>query len=483
MMNVDFRTTSSVDILAISQMVKNGEVSSRELVEDSIARIEAVNPEINAVITKTYDEAIAASAMPSNDTVFAGVPFLVKDLYCHMAGVRTASGSRLTQNFIPEMDSELMARYRRAGLIPMGKTNVCEFGTLGTTEPRLFGATRNPWNLAHTPGGSSGGSAAAVASGMTLAAHGGDGAGSIRIPASCCGLFGLKPTRGRITLGPLIGEGLGGIVNEHVLTTTVRDSAAILDATKGNAVGDPYASPDNSASFLAACSRPPERLRIAVTVDSLIDTTVHDDCKKAVLHTARICEQLGHELEYVSPSLDFETYKKKYTGFWTMTATKAIHSLAIARGQDAEYLARDVEPFNQYLFSVGNQITAAQYLTDLSWFHTFSRNLAVFQQNFDVWLTPTLGSPPPSLGYFDAEAQGGAKVMDRFMEFLAFTTFANMAGIPAMSIPLYWNSNGLPVGSQFMGRFGDESTLFQLASQLEQAEPWLHRKPPALVSG
>lgn len=468
-----------MDLLALAGLVQRGEVTAAELTEHAIARIDAVNPIVNAVINRFDDEARRVAREPAApDAPFAGAPFLIKDLYCHYAGQVTSGGSSLLAGHVADHDSELMSRYRRAGLITLGKTNLCEFGTLGTTEPVLFGPTRNPWNLERSSGGSSGGATAAVASGMVPAAHGGDGAGSIRIPASCCGLFGLKPSRGRITLGPDLGDSLGGIVNEHVVSRSVRDSAALLDATHGPMTGDPYYTERPRRPYRQEIGTEPGRLRIAVTSHSLLGTAVDPACAAAALDTARLCEDLGHHVEIAAPPFDAGEYDMLYRRFWAMTVTRSIWSMARATGQQPAILARDLEPFNQHLFATGSRVLAADYVTDLVWFHQFGRRLAGFLGNFDVWLTPTLGSPPPHLGHFDADRHGGEAVMDRFMEFLAFTTFANMAGLPAMSVPLWWTKDGLPVGSQFTGRMGAEDVLFRLAGQLEAARPWAMRRPP-----
>lgn len=473
----------STDLLGQAELIARGEVTALELAAEAIGRIEALNPAINAIIAPLYEEARQAARNPQlAHTPFRGAPFLIKDLYCHMVGLPTTGAARVNANFVPDHDSELMARYRRAGLVTLAKTNLCEFGTLGTTEPVLFGPTRNPWNLAHSSGGSSGGAGAAVASGMVPAAHGGDGAGSIRIPASCCGVFGLKPTRGRITLGPDLGESLAGIVNEHVLSVSVRDSAALLDATHGPMPGDPYFAPPPAGTYLAETQVNPGRLRIAVTRRSLVGTDVHGDCLDAIDDAVRLCAELGHEIIELDPEFDAETYDRKYRRFWAMTATRSIWGIAERLGRDRDAVAAETEAFNQYLYSVGSSILAADYVQDLVWFHAFSRGIARFMAPFDAWLTPTLGTPPPRLGHFDGAVHGGAKVMDRFMEFLAFTTFANMAGLPSMSVPLHWSATRLPVGSMFTAKYGDEAVLFRLAAQLEQARPWAHRRPPAIPS-
>jgi len=469
---------SGFDLVGQAGLVRAGKASAEELLQAAIARAEKVNPRLNAIIRPLHDEARTEARAATKDSTFAGAPFLVKDLYCHMAGVPTTGASALTKDFVPDHDSELMKRYRRAGLSTFGKTNLCEFGTLGTTEPKLFGATRNPWDESRSSGGSSGGAGAAVAAGIVPAAHGGDGAGSIRIPASCCGVFGLKPSRGRITMGPDLGDSTGGIVNEHVLSLTVRDSAALLDATRGPMPGDPYTAPAPEQSYLSVLKAKPRKLRIAYSTGSLLGTFVDPECVQATLEAAKLCESLGHQVILAAPQIDGETYRTYYKRFWAMTATRAITALARGRGVKPDSLVSDVEPFNQYLFGVGAKITAADYLIDLNWFHGIGRDIANFLGGFDLWLTPTLGSPPPALGHFDAGTHGGEDVMERFLQFLSFTTFANMAGLPSMSVPLYWTPGGLPVGTQFTGRFNGEGTLFQLAGQLEEALLWSRRRPP-----
>lgn len=468
---------TGLDLSAQAALVKTAQVTAEELLEAAIRRAGKINSQVNAIIRPLHDEARREARDADKDSLFAGAPFLVKDLYCHIAGVPTTGASEITKDFVPVHDSELMRRYRKAGLSTFGKTNLCEFGTLGTTEPKLFGATRNPWDTSRSSGGSSGGAGAAVAAGIVPAAHGGDGAGSIRIPASCCGLFGLKPSRGRITLGPDLGDSTGGIVNEHVLSMTVRDSAALLDATRGALAGDPYTAPTPEVGYSEALRSRPRKLRIAFTTSSLLGTYVDPECAKATLDTAKLCEDMGHDVVEASPLLDGETYRTYYKRFWAMTATRAITALARSRNVAPGRLASRVESFNQYLFSVGSGITAADYLVDLNWFHGVGRIIANFLGDFDLWLTPTLGSPPPLLGHFDADLHGGEDVMERFLQFLSFTTFANMAGLPSMSVPLYWTPAGLPVGTQFTGRFNEEATLFQLAAQLEEARPWSGRRP------
>jgi amidase len=466
------------DGLGQAALVAKGEVEPGELLEAAIARAEAVNPAINAITVKLYEQARATASGALPDGPYRGVPFLLKDIGASLQGVPTSGGSRLFTAQPAQYDSELTIRLKAAGLVIFGKTNTPEFGSLPTTEPLLTGATRNPWSATHSAGGSSGGSAAAVAARIVPAAHGTDGAGSIRIPASCCGVVGLKPTRARITGSPDVGESIGGISSQGVLSLTVRDSAALLDCMQGPAPGDPYYAEPPRTPYLAALAQPPRRLRIAMTRHALIPTTLHPDCVAATEDAAALCETLRHVVIEDAPPLDGETFYTLYRRFWPLSAARSIHRVDRQRGRPGA--VAEVEPFNQYLYEEGCKVTALDYIVDLQWFHAATRSFGRWfvEKDYDVWLTPTLGLPPPLLGHFDAERLGGAAVLDRFIEFLPFTPFANMTGQPAISLPLFWSAEGLPIGSQFFGRFGDETTLFQLAAQLEQARPWAQRRPP-----
>jgi amidase len=466
------------DGLDQAALVASGAITPLELLNAAIQRADAVNPAINAITVKLYEQARAAAAAPLPDGPYRGVPFLLKDIGAGLAGVPTSGASRLFNTQPAPYDTAITSRMKAAGLVIFGKTNTPEFGSLPTTEPLLTGPTRNPWSLAHSAGGSSGGSAAAVAAGIVPAAHGTDGAGSIRIPASCCGVVGLKPTRARITGSPDVGESIGGISSQGVLSLTVRDSAALLDAIQGPAPGDPYYAEPPATPYLASLSQPMRKLHVAMTRHSLIPTTLHPDCIAATEDAALLCEALGHEVVEDSPPLDGETFYTLYRRFWPLAAARSIHRVDRQRGHPGA--VNEVEPFNQYLFEEGRKISALDYIVDLQWFHAATRAFGQWfaGKGYDVWLTPTLGFPPPLLGHFDAAVLGGAAVLDRFIEFLPFTPFANMTGQPAISLPLFWNADGLPIGTQFFGRFGDETTLFQLAAQLEAARPWAQRRPP-----
>jgi amidase len=450
--------------------VRKKEVQPLELVEAAIARIERLNPTLNAVITPMFDLARAVAAKKLPQGPFRGVPFLLKDILGAHAGVRMTLGSKLLQDFVPDRDSELVVRCKRAGLVILGRTNTPEFGSLPTTEPLLFGPCRNPWDTGHTPGGSSGGSAAAVASGMVPMAHGNDGGGSIRIPASCCGLFGLKPTRARNPLGPDFGDIMGGLVVEHALTRSVRDSAALLDETMGPDVGDPYWAPPPARPYLEEVGADPGRLKIAFSTQAANGVAVHADCVQAVEEAAKLCTELGHEVEEAAPTLNAEMLIHAFSVMWSAGTASTLKALGATRDQ--------VEPLSWALKEMSDQFSAADYILAVQILQGISREVARFFQNHDVMLTPTLSEPPLPLGSFDALPDDPLYGFARSIAFACFTPLCNMTGQPGMSVPLFWNADNLPVGSQFIGRFGDEATLFRLAAQLEEARPWGGRRPP-----
>jgi len=465
-----FEELTWMDATAQAELVSQKEVTPVELVEAAIERIERVNPKLNAVVTPMFDLAREAAAGKLPDGPFRGVPFLLKDLMAAYAGVTMTLGSKILQNFVPDQDSELVVRLKKAGLIILGKTNTPEFGILPTTEPELFGPCRNPWDTQRTTGGSSGGSSAAVASGMVPMAHANDGGGSIRIPASCCGLFGLVPTRARNPLGPLFGDCISGLVREHAVTRSVRDSAALLDATCGPDIGDPYWAPPPERPFLQEVGADPGKLRIAFTTKSAPGVDIHPDCVRGVQKTASLCSELGHEVEEVAPELDGEMMEQAFVTLWSSGCASTLKLLKATKDQ--------VEPLSWALFEMGSRYSAPDYLLALQNVQWISRQFARFFSDYDVLLTPTLAEPPVPLGTFDSPEDDPLKGFRRAGEFVPFTGICNMTGQPAMSVPLYWNSEGLPIGSHFIGRFGDEATLFRLAAQLEQARPWAQRRPP-----
>jgi len=463
------------DATAQADLVRRGEVQALELVDASISRIESLNPSLNAVITQMFDVARAAARGPLPDGPFRGVPFLLKDLIASYEGVRMASGSVALQDFVPDHDSELVRRLKRAGLIILGKTNTPELGILPTTEPRLFGASRNPWSPTRTAGGSSGGSAAAVASGMTPMAHANDGAGSIRIPASCCGVFGLKPTRGRNPLGPDFGDIMSGLVAEHAITRSVRDSAALLDATSAPEVGAPYYAPPPARPFLQEVAANPGRLRIAFRTIAPTGAPVHADCARAVEEAAELCVNLGHEVTEAFPTVDAELLINSFTAVWSVGCAEDIEGLALLTGRNPT--PNQFEELTWALAERGRAVSGAAYLLAVNALQTIARQVARFFLHYDIWLTPTLAEPPLPLGSFDSLPDNPLYGLERALAFVPFTPLCNATGQPAMSVPLFWNAEGLPIGTHFVGRFGEESTLFRLAGQLEAVRPWSSRRP------
>jgi amidase len=469
------RDVLELDALGQAQLVKKREVSPRELVDATIARIEALNPKLNAVVTPMFDSARALAETRLPDGPFTGVPFLLKDLLASYAGVRMTCGTRLLADFVPRYDSELVQRYKRAGLIVVGKTNTPELGIVPTTEPKLLGAAKNPWDLTRSTGGSSGGSAAAVAAGLVPMAHANDGGGSIRIPASCCGVFGLKPTRGRVSLGPDIGEIMNGLVIEHAVTRSVRDSAALLDAVEGPAAGDPYFTAPPARAYLRECETNPDRLRIAFSTKALTGVGVHADCIAAVTATTELLQELGHEVVEADPTLEGGDVMQSFITVWTAGTAMDLERIASLRNRPIDQT--EVEPLTWAMSEIGKTITAPTYLLAAARLEQVSRVFARFLSTFDAFLTPVLAQPPWPLGTFLENPDNPLEVLMRAADYCPFTPIANFTGVPAMSVPLFWNDAGLPVGSHFFARYGDEATLFRLAAQLERARPWANRRP------
>jgi amidase len=467
-----------LDATAQAALLKSGELTAHELITATITQIETLNPPLNAVIMPMYDLALAQAQQPLSAAPFAGVPFLLKDLQAAYEGVPMSAGSRWLKDFKPNGDSELVKRYKRAGLIVVGKTNTPEFGLLPITEPELHGATHNPWDLSRTPGGSSGGSAAAVAARMTAMAHANDGGGSIRIPASCCGVFGLKPTRGRNPLGPHFGDLFSGLVAEHAVTISVRDSAALLDATAGYDPGDPYIAPVPARPFAQEVGAEPGELRIAFSLTPPNGVPVHPDCVAAVHDAAKLCEQLGHHVTEAAPQLNGEMLGKAFFTVWAAGCAWTIDSYSFAVG--GKPADGQIEPLARVMIEIGRKRSAPEYLLAVQTLQIFARRVAQFMNDYDVLLTPVLAEPPVPLGTFNATPEDAMAGMKRSATFSPFTAIQNMTGQPAMSVPLYWNADGLPIGVQFAARYGDEATLFRLAAQLEAARPWRDKRPPTL---
>ncbi|MEO8835764.1 MAG: amidase, partial [Caldimonas sp.] len=395
-------------------------------------------------------------------------------LVASVEGAATTAASRLYASNVAAHDSEIVARYRRAGLVIFGKTNSPEFGLSPTTESHLYGTTRNPWRTDLAPGGSSGGSAAAVAAGIVPVAHATDGGGSIRIPASTCGLFGLKPTRARISAGPEGGEGLSGLAVQHVVSRSVRDSAALLDATCGAMPGDPYSAASPQQPYLTEASTGPGRLRIGFARRAPNGAALAPECVAAVEDAARLCESLGHHVEEASPAFDWAALTRDFVRVF---GANVMASIARATGgalPDREL----VEPLTYAIAERGRAQGAAEFILALHGLHRQARSMAGFFEAHDLWLTPTLASPPLPIGWFDIESPDVDEWVERLAAFLPFTYPCNVSGQPAASLPLYWSDGGLPIGVQFAARYGDEAMLFRLAGQLEHSRPWFARRPP-----
>ncbi|GAB4400125.1 MAG: amidase [Microscillaceae bacterium] len=470
-----------LDGMAQAELIRKGEISPEELLTTSIEAIERLNPQLNAVITPMYEQARQSIAQGLPEGPFRGVPFLLKDLLAFYKGVRCANGSKLLMSYVADHDSTLTLRYKQAGLVILGRTNLPEFGILPTTEPEAFGPTHNPWNLAHTPGGSSGGSAAAVAARMVAMAHANDGGGSIRIPASCCGLFGLKPTRGRNPLGPSITELIGGLVMEHVLTRSVRDSALMLDCTAGPEPGDIYAAPAPERSFLEEAGRAPGRLRIAYSPGTPLGTPLSAEAQEAQKKALALLERLGHEIiEMPLPlSLPGEKIVELFVLIWATGATLPLGLVKQMMGFDPQ--PPMVEPLTRAMYEIAQKATATDLELARTALQGLVREIGRMFAKIDVWLSPTLAEPPVKLGEMAQNPQAPLAPFHRAAQFAPFTAIFNLTGQPAASLPLYWTESGLPLGIQIVGRFGDEATLIRLAAQLEQAQPWADKLPPVVV--
>jgi amidase len=487
----------SRDATALAELVRSGDVTPAELLETAIARAEAVNPQLNAIVTPLYEQGRAMAAQLPETGPFRGVPFLLKDLEFEWSGTPMKSGSRGFQNYVSSTDSEIVKRLKAAGLVFFGKTNTPEFGLTPYTESKLYGPARNPWKLTHSPGGSSGGSAAAVAAGIVPAATASDGGGSIRIPASCCGLFGLKPSRARVTLGPRFGELWNGAVAGHAVTRSVRDSAALLDATAGPLPGDPYGIAPPERPFVEEVGREPGKLRVAFSTQSLMPSQTTDaECIRAVEDTVKLLESLGHTVDEIP--LPYEKTIVTEAFFLNVLSETAatLRELGHYLGRPAR---RDDVELNTWAQA---RLAEGFSATDLAFqkrrWNALNRSMGQLHETYDVFLTPTLPRPPITIGTFQNTASeqrllklvdtvGGLKYLngskmveelaERSLGYISFTVITNMTGQPSMSVPLHWSPDGLPIGVMFAAKLGDEATLFRLASQLEQARPWFDKRP------
>jgi amidase len=486
----------SQDATGLADLVRARQVTANELLELTLARIQALNPTINAVVRLMEADARRdASRSPAGP--FAGVPFLAKDFISDYAGHPTSGATRYMADHVMETDTEQAARVRSTGVSIVGKTNLPEWGLLPVTEPDLWGPCLNPWALDRTPGGSSGGSAAAVGAAMVPMAGGGDGGGSIRIPASCCGLFGLKPTRGRTPTGPDRGQLWRGATVEHVLTRSVRDSAIRLDATHGPDIGAPFEIPPPPRPFIEELGRDPGRLRIAWTVEPALQTSVHPDCVAAVEDAVALLEELGHELVEDGPAMDGVAFARAFLTVISGELSADLAERADLVGRPAG--RRDVEPATRALALLGQALSAEAFASAVRHLEVVGRRVGAFFASYDLLLTPTLASPPVPIGTIGPsgweEAQlrllglfGSGRLIKAVglldeaarsaFDFTPWTPIFNATGQPAMSVPLYWNSSDLPIGVHLVAPFGDEGTLFRLAGQLEEARPWFARLPP-----
>jgi amidase len=464
-----------LDATAQAELVRRGEVSPKELVEAAIARIEAVNPRLDAVIRTRFDRARAEAAAQLPDGPFRGVPILLKDLGCLAAGEVTAFGLGPLRNVAWPKTSYLAGHFAAAGFVSLGRTNVPELGTTVTTEPRSFPPARNPWDPGHSPGGSSGGSAAAVASGMVAVAHASDGGGSIRIPASECGLVGLKPTRGRVSQGPLTGESWASATIDGAVTRTVRDAAGVLDVISKRMPGEPYYPPPLPRPLTQEVGADPGRLRIGVLDRPGAEVYLDDpQCREAVAAAGWLLESLGHHVEESAPAGMFEP--KTTRQFNTIIAADTEMVLqAFERFLGRPISDDEIEPRNAAYRRAGRALTAVAYLQARQWLGRWARRIADWWADHDLLVTPTLGAPPPKLGWFTAE--GPEREGPRVASFIPYTPQFNLTGQPAVSLPLHWTPGGLPVGVQLVAAYGREDVLIQVASQLEQAAPWAGRHP------
>ncbi len=466
----------SYDAIGLAEQVQSGETTPTALLDAAIERLEKRNPSLNAVVIPMLEHARRAIAAGLPDGPLRGVPFLLKDLHATVPGVHMTYGSQLFAKYVPERESELVARYRRAGLVTFGKTHSPEFGLTTTSESRLFGQTRNPWHPERTAGGSSGGAAAAVAAGIVPLAHATDGGGSIRVPASCCGLFGLKPTRGRTPAGPDAGEGWSGMSAQHAVSRSVRDSALLLDLTHGPDLGAPYAAQPPARPFLAEVGASPGRLRIALQTSTWNATPTHPTCVAAAEDAAKLCASLGHHVEEARFEIDLQTFREATATIIGASTRATMEDRAQALGRPL--VPEDVEPGTWLIASAGAAKDAVSYVRALRTIHRLGRELAGFFERYDVLLTPTMAVPPVPLGVLSLSNPNPAQSIGTLFQTVGFTQLINATGNPAMSVPLYWDADGLPIGSHFIGRMNDEATLLRLAAQLEAARPWFERRPP-----
>ncbi|HEV7735490.1 MAG TPA: amidase [Candidatus Binatia bacterium] len=470
-----------LDATAQAELVRRRELTPAELVDAAIARLERLNPQLNAVIHPALDRARAAATSPNlPDGPFRGVPFLMKDIGGAEAGQPYHAGMRFLKDagWKETLDAYLTLRFRGAGLISLGRTSTPELALLPTTEPAAYGATRNPWNLAHSAGGSSGGSASAVAAGIVPAAHASDGGGSIRGPASMCGLVGLKPTRGRCSFGPGLGERWSGFSAEFVVTRSVRDTAALLDVAAGPMPGDPYFAPPPAQPFATTARIAPGKLRIGVLHGGPRGLPLHEECAAAVQNAATLLRDLGHEVTDEYPdALDDHEHVMAYVGVVAANVARALDSWGQKVGRPIG--PDDVEYLTWTMADRGRAITAAEHLANLEYVHGFGRRLAAWWEGgYDLLVTATQAATPPEIGELTSTADEPLRALMLSAPYGACTLPFNLSGQPAVSLPLHWTKDGLPIGVQLIAPYAREDLLLQASTQLEQAAPWSRRKPP-----
>ncbi|MCH8184133.1 MAG: amidase [Proteobacteria bacterium] len=462
------------DALGLAALVKAGEVTPLELVEETIRRIEAVNPQLNAVIYKNYDDARGRAGAGVPDGAFQGVPYMMKELATMWEGVPQTNSSAYFKDFVAPFDSEIVTRLKRAGFILVGKTNAPEFGWALTTEPEMYGRTHNPWREDISPGGSSGGSAAAVAARILPLAEASDAAGSIRGPASICGLVGLKPSRGRATLAPNA-DFFYGAAHFLCVSRTVRDTAAFLDVTSGELPGDPYHTPPPERPWLEEVGADPGRLRVGFTVSAPHDRPVHAEAAAAVRGTAALLENLGHQVEEHDMTLDADAAWRTFTRITAVQTAMVYGGAAQFIGHEAT--ADEVSPTMHAIIERGKSLSAVEHSGDVEQYRLVAREIATDLASYDVFLTPTLTQPPRPFGYWDM-SEPDIDVYNAKWTDAVFLYLFNISGQPAISLPMHWSADGLPIGVQLVGRPCGEATLIRVAAQLESARPWIGKRPP-----
>jgi len=469
--------TQWLDATEQARLVREGQVTPAELLDAAIDRIERLDPAINAVIIRWFDHARTLAAGPLPDGPFRGVPFLLKDLWAHFDGQPLSNGCQAIKDALPlsTSDTTLVARFKAAGFVTAGRTNSPEFGSLPTTEPLAWGPTRNPWNTDHSPGGSSGGSAAAVASGMVPIAHASDGGGSIRIPASACGLVGLKPSQGRITLGPYRDESNLGV--ELCVSRSVRDTAAMLDAVHGPGVGDTVIAPAPDRPYLDEVGAPQRSLRIGLLDHHPYGHEVHPECAQAARNTAALLESLGHHVEPSFPSsLANPEFGRRFGALWSTNMGASFARVAAQLGRELQ--PGDVELHNWVQAEYARAVNGVDYALALAANVEFRRATQQWwADGWDLLLTPTLAEPPTRIGEFANDDNAPMAPMVRAAQYVAFTPAFNSSGQPAISLPMHWTPDGLPVGVQLVAAYGRDDILIRVAAQLEAAQPWAHRRP------